>query len=266
MPGANHFERASLLATAVEQLAAIPNREERRFVYLRELHSGYDLNPTAQIRDLNDRLIGYATLPTGWRVTRATYRLQSERDDMESARDPLVLLWRASLLNTFGVGRLRSPKTPQRLRDYPGFRPMENNSEVPLTKIDDAINAATALLQPEGATKYLATLKLPLTSDHRAWLDADVAPELHLQMASMFQAQRQFLPFTTQIRDLIYFGKQCGQPNINCLAIDDSYVAAMSELRDSRFWIDVNHLSTSGAAVFTRWLSTHLIAEGVLAK
>ncbi|MBK9077973.1 MAG: hypothetical protein IPL91_02030 [Hyphomicrobium sp.] len=235
-------------------------------MYLRELHSGYDLNPTAQIRDLNDRLIGYATLPTGWRVTRATYRLQSERT-----------IWSRHATHSSCYGALhcsihlvsdgfRSPKTPQRLRDYPGFRPMENNSEVPLTKIDDAINAATALLQPEGATKYLATLKLPLTSDHRAWLDADVAPELHLQMASMFQAQRQFLPFTTQIRDLIYFGKQCGQPNINCLAIDDSYVAAMSELRDSRFWIDVNHLSTSGAAVFTRWLSTHLIAEGVLAK
>jgi hypothetical protein len=266
LPGANHFERSMMLNQIMPLLRDISNtRPKTKFIYFNELHSGYDLNPLAQIRQTSDRMISYATLPVAWNITKAAMRFWPDAFSEPERRKALRTLWQSAILRALGYGQMRTAVVTSAASNFPPYRPMNNRAAVPQNAFDRAIDFLEDG-SPERIDIERAKLDLPLSTEHRQWLELDVDPALDAKIDTLFTEQRYFLPFTTNIRDYVYFSHQCGFADIRCLDIEQDYISAFSSLLTQEFWIDPNHVSKSGSAVFTDWFAQQVLDEDLLIK
>ncbi len=263
LPGANHFERARLLESLLGRLASEKEVGKRRIVFLREAHSGYDTYPLNQVRDINDRVVGYAEPLSSWRQLKAM-DLVSEESLTEPQKEAAKVLKKATAINMLGLGRLREPVLTKDLKPYPGYNPISKNRKPVTPATLDKANkfVENHILGPNAATGAPSSR----AKKRWSWSQSGVSPKVDTLKEQLVDIELAYLPITTNTRDLRYFNSYCRDPKAACLFIDQDYADLLKSFDDDSYWTDPNHLSKKGADSYTTWLSGKIISQAGLVK
>ncbi len=263
LPGANHFERARILVPLLSELQKRNDIGQSRIIYLREAHSGYDTYPLYQVRDVNDRVVAYSSPISSWRQIKAMRSSTSEPLTAPQKEAESTLL-KATGINALGIGRLREAVRRADLKPYPGYNPIEKNRKpVPAATIEKAATFMEShILGPNAATGAPSAR----AKQRWAWSQDSVSSPLNQLKSQLVDVEFNFLPITTNLRDIRYFNSFCRDQQNKCLFVDQRYVELTRGFDSDDYWSDPNHLSILGAEAYTDWLANKIIDQAGLEK
>lgn len=244
MSAGNHFERYSMYRDLLDDV-----REHRgeHWIYLAEVHAGYDKSPFAQLeRNQNTaRAYHYMTPANAWFGLEATYLGGGTRVAVRNL--PWTVL-RHAMVQAFNFGAFSYLVPAQKVRSTSGYIPGVREPRFKFSGLASAIGAVAA---------STADVQVP------AW-SFDVRERRERRLwASFIDAWVYYgVPATTGLTSL-FIRKHCAQTKLPCIAPDEGLLRTLDSPDD---WYNAGHLSSRGAVMYSRWLAARLVEQGVLRR
>jgi hypothetical protein len=238
---ANHFERYRMAEQVVQRLS--PRKPGQRWVYLAEVHLGYDSRPLTQFTENLDtmRSYQYTTLPNAWAAVRA---LQSP-----GVYAPDAWRWslfRHTLINALNVGATS--------RFVPEAEVLLTGGRVsPLRRYK---------FRFRGMARQLASLDEPVVGAMLPWL-AQVREARTRRLWRPYTSELVYfgLP-STSLEQLSYVREFCAATRHKCIAPADAKL--LRALDHAALWSDQGHMMPRAAEIYSRWLARQLVAQRVV--
>lgn len=245
MSGANHFERYRLQQTIVQRLSRA-RQKGQHWVYLAEVHAGYDRSPLDQFGGNQDtsRAYQYTTLGNSWNALRA---LESPGVKQPLGGEYAWPLLRHTLVNAFNVGA-GERYVPEDAVEMGAGRAFDAKPIRKFRGLGALIKLAKKSKVPPKMLPWLKDVRDPRT--RRLW-------RRYLTHFVYFGVP------STQSFQLSYVKSFCAATEQPCISPDAELLA---DLDDRKYWRNAGHMRVPGAMIYSRWLAQRLAEAGVLKK
>ncbi|HEX2730978.1 MAG TPA: hypothetical protein VHM70_05210 [Polyangiaceae bacterium] len=245
---ANHFERYSLYQRVVRHLHGRKRKKGQRWIYLAEVHRGYDVEPLSQFNRNRDteRAYDYMNAKSAWLALRATFTRDIKLDAHPWRVRSEIL--RHAAINAFNVG------------------------------LSSMLCRASKVKPDDGHVAYGAKRGRPFSGLGPLLKELDLKDHVKIPPWVFDIREREedrlWGPFMDR---WIYFGVPSTHPgqlryirnfceHTKRLCIQPANRRMLSELNSKEYWLNPGHLSTAGARIYTLWLAERLIHTGVLRR
>ncbi|NLF52351.1 MAG: hypothetical protein GX577_14575 [Leptolinea sp.] len=249
-PGANHFERLSLVHS-VRRISGKKWKSLERVGHLwilEEISMGYDLNPVEQIEAnlFSDRALGYLTPEIAYSAACSLLSISRNRKAYSYGMSPEKLaeiVVKHGLINCFNVGILWRKSCIDKIRATDLYWLLSGSSVGFEFKPLDTM-MKTAVTYDRGVTADIF------------WKREYFYPSLMMCFPSHSRIGYITMPNSSGsgfVQESEYSGEVL-------LTMRDN-VCLLNRLNDRSMWWDSNHLNANGAKCFTDWLFEELVSD-----
>ncbi len=239
----NHFERLRMYEEIASSLAPeLPDGQ--RWIFLAEVHYGYDVAPVAQFGENQDtdRTYHYMTPHNAYDAALALHSAGTKPVDFEH---PYWSLARHSLVNLFNAG-LDARVVPWRsIKAQSGF--VKGDSMRRFKGLGSLQQELRTPGEPVAVPPWMFDIR---EARVRGVLGPYLKDWVYFGVPSMLPIQ------------LRYVRSFCASTKEKCIAPSDEKL--IESLNEASLWYNQGHLSTEGSVIYSRWLAGELHRRGIL--
>ncbi len=241
----NHFERFKLYEELAGDIRARAGAGQR-WLFLAEVHYDYDFAPVAQFGENQDtdRTYHYMTPKNAWHAALALHGPGTRPAGFDH---PYWALARHSLVNAFNAGVSARVVPWQRIKAHSGF--VKGQSMARFKGIKSVLQEARTPREAIAVPPWMFEIR---ERRERAVFAPYLADWVYFGVPSMVPVQ------------LRYIRSFCAATKEKCIVPADQ--SLLESLNEPALWYNQGHLSTRGAAIYSRWLAAELDRRGVLRK
>jgi hypothetical protein len=245
LEAANHFDRHRLYQDIGRDLSSGP-RLGQNWVFLAEVHAGYDESPLAQFERNEDTARGYhyMTPANAFHAARALRSAHLARSEVENLD---WKIFQRALVNTFNAG-LAARLVPAEQIDASNRTPREGKGKGFRFDARRLLDEARRPGPPVPVPGWMFDVREARTK-------------------SLWEPQSSSWAYfgvpSTNVGQLRYIRSFCGSTAAPCIAPDATLIGALQ--KPSR-WRNATHLSRQGAHIYSAWLARELDRRQLLRK